>query len=91
MNKALFREIVVWREENENTLYRYRVLQNLKTGKYSLFGCDHIHSHDYSKAAIQHHHEFVFRQSLFAGGLENIHESEIFDSIEEAIADLEGE
>ena len=90
MGKQLFQEIVVWREENENTFYRYRILQNLRTGKYTLFGCDHIHRHNYENVSIQKHQEFAFRQSLFAGGLENIDESEMFDSIEDTIADLEG-
>lgn len=83
MGKQLFQEIIVWREENENTLYRYRILQNLKTGKYSFFLCEHIHRHNHDDDFIQKHHEFAFRQSLLAGGLENIDESEMFDSIEE--------
>jgi hypothetical protein len=91
MSKTFFQEIVVWREENENTFYRYRILQNLKTGKYSLFGCNHIHRHEYDNVSISNHHEFAFRQSLFAGGLENIDESEMFDSIEESIAHLDNE
>ena len=91
MSKQLFQEVIVWREENENTLYRYRILQNLKTGKYSSFGCDHIHRHNYNDDFINKHHEFTFRQSLFAAGLENIDESEMFDSIEELISDFEDE
>lgn len=90
-NGNLFEEIVVWREVDENTFYRYRLLKNLQTEKYSVFGCNHIHRHDYDNVAIQNHHEFAFRQLLFSGGLNNIHQSEIFDSIEEAITDLEGE
>jgi hypothetical protein len=91
MDEPLFQEINVWREVNENTFYRYRGLKNLATGKYCLFGCEIIHSHDYDQVSIQRHHEFVFRQSLFAGGLNHLAESEMYDSIEEAIADfLEG-
>jgi hypothetical protein len=90
-NLNLFKEIIVWREVSEDTFYCYRGFQNLKTEKYSFFVCEHIHREDYDNTAIQKHHEFAFRQSLFAGGLNNIDDSEIFDSIEKAIADLEGE
>lgn len=90
-NLNLFKEIVIWREVDENTFYRYRGFQNLATGKYSFFYCDVIHNHNFDDVEIQKHHEFAFRQNLFASGLENIHDSEMFNSIEEAIADLESE
>jgi hypothetical protein len=80
----------VWREENDNTLYRFRVLQNVETGKYSVYGCAHIHRHDYENVSIQQHQEFAFRQALFAQGLGR-EDEEMFDSIEEAIADFESE
>jgi hypothetical protein len=89
MDKPLFQEINVWREVNENTFYRYRCLKNLETGKYCLFGREHIHRHNYDNVSVQRHHEFAFRQSLFAGGLNNLDESEMFESIEEAIADFD--
>ena len=88
MDKPLFQEIIVWREENENTFYRYRGFQNLKTGKFYFDGCDHIHRHNYENISIQKHQEFAFRQRLFAGGLEGISEEEWFDSIDEAITAL---
>jgi hypothetical protein len=90
MKEQLFKEVIVWKQENENTLYRYRGLQNLETGKYCFFHCDPIHKHDYNNVAIQKHQEFAFRQNLFAGGLE-FSDDEMFDSIEDAIADILGE
>jgi hypothetical protein len=91
MGEVLFQEIVVWREENENTFYRYRGFKNLKTEKFYFSYCDHIHRHNYENDSIQKHQEFAFRQQLFAGGLEGLEENEWFDSIEEAIAYLERE
>ena len=87
----LFKEITVWREVNKNTFYRYRGFQNLKTNTYCFFYCDHIHSQDYDNPATQKHQEFAFRQNLFAGGLNHIGKSEMFDSIEAAILDFDGE
>jgi hypothetical protein len=75
----------------KNTFYGYRGFQNLKTGKFYFSGCAYIHRHDYENDSIQKHQEFAFRQHLFAGGLENLENEEWFDSIEEAIRDLEDE
>lgn len=91
MNKLLFQEIVVWREETENTFYRYRGFQNLSTGKYYFPTCDLIHRHNYDDKSIQRHQEFAFRQHLFAGGLESVSEEEWFETIHEAVKNLEGE
>ena len=90
MKNELFKEIIIWRQENENTFYRYRGLQNLETAKFWFSQCDHIHRHNYDDVAIQRHHEFAFRQQLFAGGL-SFSDDEMFDSIEDAITHLEGD
>lgn len=88
MKEQLFQEVIVWREENDNTLYRYRVLQSVETGKYCVYGCALIHRHNYENVSIQQHHEFAFRQALLAQGLGR-EDEEMFDSIEEAIAYFE--
>lgn len=82
MEERLFKEIMIWREIDENTITRYRCFQVLPDDKFFVKGQDHFHY------PIEETHvksiDFYTLDSLFQGGLnmeENFH-----DSLEEAIA-----
>jgi hypothetical protein len=81
MSKRLFREIIIWKEIDDDTVSRYRCFHVLPDNKYFVKGRDFFH-YPLDEKQLRDM-EFYAIDSLFQGGL-NMEEN-FCDSLEEGI------
>jgi hypothetical protein len=81
MSEKIFREIIIWKEIDDNKIARYRCFHVLPINKYFV-KCQEYFYYPLEKDQLELR-EFEFIDSLFQGGLNM--EDEFYDSLETAI------